>query len=66
MNVKVMFFFYFAVHTKELTIDNFTFFKEPIGVGDPDKEIIRDAKRMRVCYFVSRSLDNLHYCFIKY
>ncbi|XP_076172948.1 uncharacterized protein LOC143149451 isoform X2 [Ptiloglossa arizonensis] len=35
------------LNTKELTIDNFTFFKEPIGVDDPEKEIIRDAKRMR-------------------
>ncbi|XP_076247077.1 uncharacterized protein LOC143187029 isoform X2 [Calliopsis andreniformis] len=35
------------LNTKELTIDNFTFFKEPIGVNDPEKEIIRDAKRMR-------------------
>ncbi|XP_015438434.1 PREDICTED: uncharacterized protein LOC107193494 isoform X1 [Dufourea novaeangliae] len=35
------------LNTKELTIDNFTFFKEPIGIDDPEKEIIRDAKRMR-------------------
>ena len=35
------------LNTKELTIDNFTFFKEPIGINDPDKEIIRDAKRIR-------------------
>ncbi|XP_075233462.1 uncharacterized protein LOC142331438 isoform X3 [Lycorma delicatula] len=28
----------------ELTIDNFTFFKEPIGINDPEKEIIREAK----------------------
>lgn len=28
----------------ELTQDNFTFHKEPIGIDDPDKEIIRDAK----------------------
>ncbi|XP_076638788.1 uncharacterized protein LOC143350607 isoform X1 [Colletes latitarsis] len=35
------------LHTKELTIDNFTFFKEPIGMDDPEKEIIRDAKKMR-------------------
>lgn len=38
----------FSVNTKELTIDNFTFLKEPIGPDDPEKEIIRDAKRMRV------------------
>lgn len=38
----------FSVNTKELTIDNFTFLKEPIGLDDPEKEIIRDAKRMRV------------------
>lgn len=29
---------------KELTIDNFTFFKEPLGLNDPEKEIVRDAK----------------------
>lgn len=29
---------------KELTLDNFTFFKEPLGLDDPEKEIIRDAK----------------------
>lgn len=39
---------FFLVNTKELTIDNFTFLKEPIGPDDPEKEIIRDAKRMRV------------------
>ncbi|XP_012256554.2 titin homolog [Athalia rosae] len=33
--------------TKELTIDNFTFFKEPIGIDDPEKEIIREAKRIK-------------------
>ncbi|XP_043283732.1 uncharacterized protein [Venturia canescens] len=32
------------LHTKELTIDNFTFFKEPLGVNNPDFEIIRDAR----------------------
>ncbi|XP_014207654.1 uncharacterized protein LOC106638805 [Copidosoma floridanum] len=31
----------------ELTIDNFTFFKEPLGVNDPNKEIIRDAKKTK-------------------
>ncbi|XP_026827510.1 uncharacterized protein LOC105280084 isoform X2 [Ooceraea biroi] len=36
-----------SLNSKELTIDNFTFFKEPIGLDDPEKEIIRDAKRMR-------------------
>lgn len=29
---------------KELTLEDFTFFKEPLGVNDPEKEIIRDAK----------------------
>ncbi|KAK4886507.1 hypothetical protein RN001_002778 [Aquatica leii] len=29
---------------KELTLDDFTFFKEPLGLDDPEKEIIRDAK----------------------
>ncbi|XP_044008712.1 uncharacterized protein LOC122852779 [Aphidius gifuensis] len=33
--------------TKELTLDNFTFINEPIGVKDPALEIIRDAKRLR-------------------
>lgn len=28
----------------DLTVDNFTFFKEPIGLNDPTKEIIREAK----------------------
>lgn len=28
----------------ELTLDDFTFFKEPLNVNDPEKEIIRDAK----------------------
>ncbi|XP_012225397.2 uro-adherence factor A isoform X2 [Linepithema humile] len=36
-----------SLNSKELTIDNFTFFKEPIGLDDPEKEIIRDAKRIR-------------------
>lgn len=39
-----------TVNSKELTIDNFTFFKEPIGLNDPEKEVIRDAKRLRVRY----------------
>lgn len=67
-NIMVLFFFFFlllffTVNTKELTIDNFTFFKEPIGIDDPEKEIIRDAKRIRVCsiefplvYSLSRSV----------
>lgn len=29
---------------KELTLEDFTFFKEPLGIDDPEKEIIRDAK----------------------
>lgn len=29
---------------KELTLDNFTFYKEPIGLNNPEKEIIREAK----------------------
>ncbi|XP_018392974.1 PREDICTED: uncharacterized protein LOC108772026 isoform X2 [Cyphomyrmex costatus] len=36
-----------SLNSKDLTIDNFTFFKEPIGLGDSDKEVIRDAKRTR-------------------
>lgn len=42
----------------ELTQDNFTFHKEPIGIDDPDKEIIRDAKlktAMKVVTFVLQS-----------
>ncbi|XP_059055985.1 uncharacterized protein LOC131849870 [Achroia grisella] len=30
-----------------LTLENFSFFKEPLGVDDPEKEIIRDAKFIR-------------------
>lgn len=30
--------------TKELNIEDFTFFKEPLGLNDPEKEVIRDAK----------------------
>ncbi|XP_060807303.1 uncharacterized protein LOC106135777 isoform X1 [Amyelois transitella] len=30
-----------------LTLENFSFFKEPLGMDDPEKEIIRDAKLMR-------------------
>lgn len=29
---------------KELSLDDFTFYKEPLGLDDPEKEIIRDAK----------------------
>lgn len=29
---------------KELTLDDFTFFKEPLGLEDPEREIIREAK----------------------
>ncbi|XP_019699884.1 uncharacterized protein LOC105189461 isoform X2 [Harpegnathos saltator] len=36
-----------SLHSKELSIENFTFFKEPIGLDDPEKEIIRDAKKWR-------------------
>ncbi|XP_070166906.1 titin homolog [Polyergus mexicanus] len=35
-----------CLSSKELTIDNFTFFKEPIGLNDPEKEIVRHAKRI--------------------
>ncbi|XP_053618362.1 uncharacterized protein LOC128679891 isoform X2 [Plodia interpunctella] len=30
-----------------LTLENFSFFKEPLGLDDPEKEIIRDAKMIR-------------------
>ncbi|XP_026332799.1 uncharacterized protein LOC113239861 isoform X3 [Hyposmocoma kahamanoa] len=30
-----------------LTLENFSFFKESVGIDDPEKEIIRDAKLMR-------------------
>lgn len=42
----------------ELTQDNFTFHKEPIGIDDPEKEIIRDAKlktAMKVIQFLLHS-----------
>lgn len=29
---------------KELSLEDFTFFKEPLGLDDPEKEIIREAK----------------------
>ena len=32
--------------TEDLTIENFTFFKEALGIDDPSKEIIRDAKKI--------------------
>ena len=32
--------------SEDLTIENFTFFKEALGIDDPSKEIIRDAKRI--------------------
>ncbi|KAJ4436722.1 hypothetical protein ANN_16854 [Periplaneta americana] len=31
-----------------LTPENFTFFKEPLGVNDPSKEVIRDAKKVLI------------------
>jgi len=34
------------VDTEDLTIENFTFFKEALGIDDPSKEIIRDAKKI--------------------
>lgn len=40
----IVLFTFFTVTDPELTIDNFTFFKEPIGINDPEKEIIREAK----------------------
>ena len=30
----------------DLRIENFTFFKEALGLDDPSKEIIRDAKKI--------------------
>ena len=33
--------------SEDLTTENFTFFKEAVGIDDPSKEIIRDAKRIR-------------------
>ncbi|VVC91342.1 unnamed protein product [Leptidea sinapis] len=30
-----------------LSIENFSFFKEPLGIDDPEREIIRDAKVIR-------------------
>lgn len=31
--------------TTGLTMDDFTFYKAPLGVNDPNKEVIRDAKK---------------------
>jgi len=44
----MVFFFlsFFSVDTEDLTIENFTFFKEALGLDDPSKEIIRDAKKI--------------------
>lgn len=33
------------LQNSDLTLDDFTFFKEPVGINDPEKEIIRDAQR---------------------
>ncbi|XP_072385779.1 uncharacterized protein [Diabrotica undecimpunctata] len=33
-----------VLNNKELSLENFSFFKEPIGLNDTSKEIIRDAK----------------------
>lgn len=41
-----MLFFFFSVDSEDLTIENFTFFKESLGLDDPSKEIIRDAKKI--------------------
>lgn len=30
---------------RELSLDNFSYFKAPLGLNDPEKEIIRDAKK---------------------
>lgn len=38
--------FFFSVDSGDLTIENFTFFKEALGLNDPTKEIIRDAKKI--------------------
>jgi hypothetical protein len=47
--VKLFFtLFLFPVESGDLTIDNFTFCKEVLGINDPAKEIIRDAKKI-VC-----------------
>lgn len=35
----------FLTPSSKLTIDNFTFFKEPLGMNDSNIEIIRDAKK---------------------
>jgi hypothetical protein len=36
------------VDSEDLTIENFTFFKEALGLDDPSKEIIRDAKKILI------------------
>ncbi|CAG9861460.1 unnamed protein product [Phyllotreta striolata] len=48
---------------KDLTIDNFSFSKEEIGIGDPELEIIRNAKvgntdKSLIKQAVNRSLKN--------
>lgn len=40
---------------KELSLEDFTFFKEPLGLDDPEKEIIRDAKFKSVGVLPKRS-----------
>jgi hypothetical protein len=37
---------FISVDSEDLTIENFTFFKEALGLDDPSKEIIRDAKKI--------------------
>jgi hypothetical protein len=39
-------YIFFAVDSGDLTIENFTFCKEALGLNDPTKEIIRDAKKI--------------------
>lgn len=52
IDIDILKLIFVTVNSKELTIDNFTFFKEPIGLNDSEKEVIRDAKRIRVCVSV--------------
>jgi hypothetical protein len=45
------------VDSGDLTIENFTFCKEVLGINDPGKEIIRDAKK--ILFKVSMSCTEL-------
>nr|XP_023012278.1 nascent polypeptide-associated complex subunit alpha, muscle-specific form [Leptinotarsa decemlineata] len=41
---------------KELSLDNFTFFKDSLGIDDTEKEIIRDAKKPTLVPLAKKAL----------